>query len=235
MLDGSVESDRTLVLTFTRKAAWELKSRLTHLGAEGVQAGTFHAIAYAQLRRYWADTGRRLPAVVDGPDRVVRKLLGESPRARADVALTAAVSAEISWARARMLAPDDYPEAAFNEGRSGPDPSLVAETFTGYTSYKARKGLVDLDDLVEQCARLLEDDPKFSAAQRFLHRHFFVDELQDLNPAQWRLLPRMDRRWRRPVRRRGPAPSRLLLERSGPGLSRLHREARPRCDRDAPW
>jgi DNA helicase-2/ATP-dependent DNA helicase PcrA len=185
VLDGSAEPERTLVLTFTRKAAEELKTRLAHLGVDGVKAGTFHAMAFAQLRRHWADTGRRTPAVVDGPDRVVRKLLAERGR---EVQLSSAVSGEISWARARMLGPEDYSRDARDAGRSGPDFALVAELYSEYNAYKLKRGLVDLDDLVATCTYLLERNPDFCAAQRFLHRHLFVDELQDLNAAQWRLL-----------------------------------------------
>jgi DNA helicase II / ATP-dependent DNA helicase PcrA len=185
VLDGSADPEGTLVLTFTRKAAEELKTRLAHLGVDGVMAGTFHAIAFAQLRRHWADTGRRLPAVVEGPDRVVRKLLSGSGR---EVRLSSPVSNEISWARARMVTPEGYLQAAAVAGRSGPDPALVADIYADYNAYKTKRGLVDLDDLVVTCADLLERDPDFRAAQHFLHRHFFVDELQDLNAAQWRLL-----------------------------------------------
>jgi DNA helicase II / ATP-dependent DNA helicase PcrA len=185
VIDGSADPERTLVLTFTRKAAEELKARLAHLGVDGVKAGTFHAIAFAQLRRHWADTGRRLPAVVDGPDRIVRKLLSRSGR---EVRLASAVSNEISWARARMVGPEGYSQAAAVAGRSGPDRSLIAGIYADYNTYKTKRRLVDLDDLVVTCADLLERDPDFRAAQHFLHRHFFVDELQDLNAAQWRLL-----------------------------------------------
>ena len=79
VLEGSADAERTLVLTFTRKAAEELRKRLSHLGvAPAVNAGTFHAMAYAQLRRHWSDKGLRPPAVLDSPGRLVGRLLADS-------------------------------------------------------------------------------------------------------------------------------------------------------------
>jgi DNA helicase-2/ATP-dependent DNA helicase PcrA len=188
VLDGSADADRTLVLTFTRKAADELRKRLGRLGVPAVHAGTFHAVAYAQLRRHWSDEGRRFPAIVDSPARLVRKLLAESLREAPDRSLVASVCNEISWARAKVLSAGEYPAAANLAGRSSVDPDLVAAIYRDYSTAKDRRGVVDLDDLIEKCADLLENDEDFASAQRWWFRHFFVDELQDLNPAQWRLL-----------------------------------------------
>jgi DNA helicase-2/ATP-dependent DNA helicase PcrA len=179
ILDGSAEAERTLVLTFTRKAADELRKRLGRLDVSpAVNAGTFHAVAYAQLRRSWADS----------PARLVRKLLAERSGKKPEQSFVTSVCNEISWARAKVLAPDDYPEAANRAGRSTVDPEIVTSVFADYSAAKSRRGLVDLDDLVEHCADALERDEAFASAQRWWYRHFFVDELQDMNPAQWRLL-----------------------------------------------
>jgi DNA helicase-2/ATP-dependent DNA helicase PcrA len=189
ILDGSAEAERTLVLTFTRKAADELRKRLGRLDVTpAVNAGTFHAVAYAQLRRYWADSGRRSPAVLDSPARLVRKLLAEQSGRKPEQSLVTSVCNEISWARAKVLAPYDYPEAANRAGRSTVDPEIVTSVYADYSAAKHQRGLVDLDDLVEHCADALERDEAFASAQRWWYRHFFVDELQDMNPAQWRLL-----------------------------------------------
>jgi DNA helicase-2/ATP-dependent DNA helicase PcrA len=188
ILDGSGDADRTLVLTFTRKAADELKKRLRRLEVPAVHAGTFHAVAYAQLRRHWSDQGRKFPALVDSPTRFVKKLLAESSHRNPEQSLVTSVCNEISWARAKVLSAEDYPAAAKRARRSSVDLDLVATIYADYSVTKERRGVIDLDDLIEKCADLLEHDESFASAQRWWYRHFFVDELQDLNPAQWRLL-----------------------------------------------
>lgn len=189
VLDGSADAGSTLVLTFTRKSAGELRKRLEHLGvAARVNAGTFHAVAYAQLRRYWADSGVRRPSIIDSPERFLGRVLKDVTGTSFERTFVSAVAAEISWARARIVAPDDYASEARRAGRTSVDGDLVATVFGAYSEQKRRRGVVDLDDLVERCAELLERDTVFAQAQQWLFRHFFVDELQDLNPAQWRLL-----------------------------------------------
>ncbi len=189
VLEGTSDPERTLVLTFTRKAAEELRKRLAHLGvASAVSAGTFHALAYAQLRRHWADQGLKFPAVLDSPGRLVGRLLADSIGTKPEPGLVSTVCGEISWARARVLGPETYREEARRAGRSGTDPCVVADVYKSYRELKKHRGVVDLDDLVESCAELLEHDEAFRSAQHWRYRHLFVDELQDLNPAQWRLL-----------------------------------------------
>jgi len=186
--DGSARAEHTLAVTFTRKASRELRERLGRLGVSGrVSAGTFHAVALGQLRRHWADRGIRPPVVMDDPLRLVRAALG--PRARAGTA-PAAVLGEIHWAQVSMLGPDKYVDGARGSGRDlsmGFSLAAVAEVYAAYLGEKERRGLLDLDDLVTRCASLLEEDAA-AAAQRWRIRHVFVDEFQDVNPAQWRLL-----------------------------------------------
>lgn len=205
VLDGSADARHILVATFTRKAAAELRGRIARLGVEGgVWAGTLHAAAYRQLRRYWADGAVRAPAILDDPTRLVRKVLTEllGRDGRDDLVVSApaagsagtgglvgAVAGEVHWAQARLVAPADYPHAARRAGRVVPvSPSTVAEVYNRYREEKRHRGFVDLDDLLCECAFLVETDRDFAAVQRWQIRHVFVDEFQDLNPAQWRLV-----------------------------------------------
>lgn len=183
---GSADATHTLALTFTRKAAEELTKRLGQLGVrERVAAGTFHSIAYAQLRQWWADTGQRTPQLTESKMRLVAPLLG----AKRGVVQPVDVVSEIEWAKARLLTPQTYGVAVEELGRKPPlGIAEMAALYSRYESDKARKGIVDFDDLLVMCVRALETDREFAARQRWRFRHLFVDEFQDVNPAQHRLL-----------------------------------------------
>lgn len=192
ILTGSASAAHVLALTFTRKAAGELVTRLGHFGiARTVTAGTFHAVALAQLRRHLADQGREMPAILDRKARILGRLVRTDRTkgpARREVALSDLAS-EIEWAKARLLTPDRYAAAATAAGRRPPWPAdEVADVYEAYEREKRRRGLVDFDDLIWWCASALEHTAEFAAEQRFRFRHLFVDEFQDVNPAQWRLL-----------------------------------------------
>ncbi len=177
-----------LALTFTRRAADELSSRLAALGVrDHIAAGTFHAIAYAQLRRRWADTGQRPPALLDRKTRVLLRLL-PARRSASDPG-PAELAGEIEWAQARMLSPAAYPDAVAAAGRKPPMPAAaVASIYERYQQEKRRQHLVDFDDLLLECAQALETDVAFATTQRWRFRHLFVDQFQDVNPLQFRLL-----------------------------------------------
>ncbi len=186
--EGSAVASHVLALTFTRRAADELSTRLAALGVrDHVAAGTFHAIAYAQLRRRWADAGQRPPTLLDRKTRVLARLL-PARRSPSDPG-PAELAGEIEWAQARMVSPAGYAEAVAAAGRKPPLPaSAVAAVYERYQQEKQRQNLVDFDDLLLECARALETDTAFAATQRWRFRHLFVDEFQDVNPLQFRLL-----------------------------------------------
>jgi DNA helicase-2/ATP-dependent DNA helicase PcrA len=181
---GAAESDRVLALTFTRKAAGELNARLRALGVPGrPTAGTFHAVAYAQLRRRWADRDEREPALLDRKGMILGRLMRGSKAQPGDVA------SEIEWAKARMVNPSAYVIEATKAGRDAPLPlDEIADLYRRYEAEKRKGGLVDFDDLLIGLAKAIDDDVSFAAAQRWRFRHVFVDEFQDVNPVQHNLL-----------------------------------------------
>jgi DNA helicase-2/ATP-dependent DNA helicase PcrA len=183
-----IDPAHVLAVTFTRKAAGELRARLARLGVrESVTAGTFHAIALAQLRRRADEQGRAMPEILDRKVRVILRLLPQ--RGKEGALVAAELAAEIEWAKARLVKPDGYERAVAAAGRATPrPPAQVAEVFRAYEREKRKRGLVDFDDLISGCADVLERDVEFAAAQRWRFRHLFVDEFQDASAAQFRLL-----------------------------------------------
>jgi DNA helicase-2/ATP-dependent DNA helicase PcrA len=185
---GDADASHVLALTFTRKAAGELRDRLRRLGLrDGVAAGTFHGVAYAQLRGRWADEGRTAPGLLVRKGRllddIVRKARGPGQLSVPQLA------AEIEWAKARLTGPDGYAEAAAAARRRPPaPPKRIADMYRRYEDVKRQARMVDFDDLLRLCSHLIETDPDFAAAQRWRHRHVFVDEFQDVNPLQLALL-----------------------------------------------
>ncbi len=184
----TADARHVLALTFTRKAAGELRSRLRALGVRHqVAAGTFHGIAYGQLRQRWADLGMRPPTLLDRKVRLLARLVPRRDEGRSPS--LADLAGEIEWAKARMVSPARYPEAVVAAGRRPPlSAHEMAAVYRRYEDEKRRHGLVDFDDLLAACINDLEHDAGFAAAQQWRFRHLFVDEFQDVNPAQFRLL-----------------------------------------------
>ncbi|HUF84668.1 MAG TPA: ATP-dependent DNA helicase UvrD2 [Acidimicrobiia bacterium] len=185
---AQIDPDHVLALTFTRKAAGELVSRLGRLGVRRqVTAGTFHAIALAQLRRRCTDRDRTMPGILSRKARILAPMM--PGRGAAATVAAAEVASEIEWAKARLVRPDGYEAAVARARRDPPRPAAeIASLYERYERERRKRGVVDFDDLIWWCADALETDPEFQATQRWRFRHLFVDEFQDVNPAQLRLL-----------------------------------------------
>lgn len=188
---GMVDPRQVLTLTFTARAAGELRGRLRHLGVEGVQARTFHAAALRQLRYFW-------PSVVGGqpPEISASKapLIAEACRrlrVRADPTTIRDLAAEIEWAKVSEVGVDEYSARAKQAGRSEVgdlEPALVARIYSGYESVKRDRGVIDFEDVLLLSTAMLADDSAMSTAVRDQYRCLLVDEYQDVSPIQQRLL-----------------------------------------------
>ena len=185
--EGVIDPRHVLAVTFTRKAAGELSDRLERLGVRrAVTSGTFHGLALAQLRRRWLDRGEFVPALLERKAKILAPLLGGGPSVGAEAA---EVAGEIEWAKARLVVPEGYEAAVTAAGRATPRPAgEIASLYDRYETEKSRRGVIDFDDLLWRLADALDSDAEFAAVIRWRHRHLFVDEFQDVNPAQFRLI-----------------------------------------------
>jgi DNA helicase-2/ATP-dependent DNA helicase PcrA len=189
-----VRPDQALIVTFTDKAAGEMVERLKGLGLPGVTARTFHAHALSQLRHFWPihHDGAPLPALLDSKVPLLVPLARGLP---GHYRFTPAkdLADEIEWAKSRRLIPTTYERAvagsATTASREPPIPvDLFTRLFADYERAKARAGRIDFDDLLVETIDLLEADADAAATVRARKRWFSVDEYQDTNPNQQRLL-----------------------------------------------
>jgi DNA helicase II / ATP-dependent DNA helicase PcrA len=186
---GAVPPDQLLAVTFTARAAGELRTRLRRLGAQGVQARTFHAAALRQLT-YFAPRvlGGGMPEVVDKPLRLVGNAAARL-RLRTDRAELRDLAAEIDWAKAVLATPEEYPARARAAGReTSTTPETVAKVYAEYEQTKRRAGQLDFSDLLLVMAGAIEEYVDVAEEVRSRYRHFVVDEYQDVSPLQQRML-----------------------------------------------
>jgi DNA helicase-2/ATP-dependent DNA helicase PcrA len=185
-----VPPDQVLVVTFTEKAAAEMVERLRLLGLPGVTARTFHAQALSQLRHFWASRheGRPLPELLDSKLPIIGRLARQLP-GHYRFTPSKDLADEIEWAKTRRVLPGGYAATAAAAGREPPIPvDLFVHTYSGYEQAKERANRIDFDDLLLETVALLETDDEAAATVRARKRWFSVDEYQDTNPLQERLL-----------------------------------------------
>lgn len=189
-LTGRYDPRQVLAVTFTTRAAGEMRARLNDLGVPQVQARTFHSAALRQVRYFWPQAyGVPLPEVTEARMGLVAEAASRQ-RLRVDTALLRDLLAEISWAKVSNVTAGEYPALAraANRAVNGVDAETVAKVFTGYEAAKRNRGQIDFDDILLCAAALLGEHAEVAAQVRSQYRHFVVDEFQDVSPLQLSLL-----------------------------------------------
>lgn len=186
---GVYQPQQVLAVTFTARAAGEMRGRLRQLGADGVQARTFHSAALRQLQYFWPRAvGGEVPRLLE---RKVQLVAEAAARTGLRVQRTELrdLTGEIEWCKVTQIVPDDYPAAVAKTGREAPrDPAEIARVYATYEQTKRDRGVIDFEDVLLLTAAILEDRPEIAERVRAQYRHFTVDEYQDVSPLQQRLL-----------------------------------------------
>lgn len=185
---GEYSPGRVMAVTFTTRAAGEMRGRLRMLGVEGVNARTFHSAALAQVNYFWPIVAGGEPAPAISSNKV-RVLADAAPTLGLNLDTTTLrdVAAEIEWRKVSMLTIEQYART----GRPVPgrlDLGQVVALHDAYERLKDARRQLDFEDILLVCAGMIESEPRVARDVRERYRHFTVDEFQDVSPLQHRLL-----------------------------------------------
>lgn len=188
--EGRYDPSATLAVTFTTRAAGEMRSRLAQLGVRSAQARTIHSAALRQCQYFWPTAfGSEFPPVLANTFPLVARAAASVLRS-SEMALVRDLDSEISWSKSSNVGADRYAGIAAGAGRevSGASPAQVAAVISAYEKAKAGSGQIDFSDILLCAASLLAEHPAVAETIRGTYRHFVVDEYQDVSAVQHRLI-----------------------------------------------
>ncbi len=187
---GAYQPLGTLAVTFTARAAGQMRTRLRELGVQGVQARTFHSAALRQLQYFWPQAiGGAVPPIAAHTAPLIAEAANRL-RLRADRAVLRDLGDELRWTKVSCLTAETYAVAAAREGRSvtGYEATTVARFIETYEQVKSDRGVIDFEDVLLIMVGILSERGDVADQVRGQYRQFVVDEYQDVNAVQQRLL-----------------------------------------------
>lgn len=196
---GVTDANKTLALTFTARAAGEMRARLRTLGIPNATARTFHSAALKQLMYFWPYTfGGSFPSLLTVKSGFLSESISRADTALAPQASTLReVAGEIEWAKVLEIGPEDYVESALGQGRAirvqnsksdKQNLEEVSKIYSAYETLKREERAIDFEDVLLLTVGMLEEDRDVRERIRDQYRYFTVDEYQDVSPLQQRLL-----------------------------------------------
>ena len=191
---GTMDPQKALALTFTAKAAGEMRARLRSLGVPTVAARTIHSAALKQLLYFWPSVfGGRTPDLITTKtgflsEAINRAGLSDSVRAT-NRELMRDIASEIEWAKVSQVAPSDYvDEISKRMQKPRVLPEQMVQIYTAYESVKKQELAIDFEDVLLLCAAMLEEEREVRERVQDQYRYFTIDEYQDVSPVQQRLI-----------------------------------------------
>jgi len=191
---GTMDPAKVLALTFTAKAAGEMRARLRTLGVPTVAARTIHSAALKQLLFFWPSVfGGRTPDLMTTKtgfltEAINRAGLSDSLRAT-NRELMRDIASEIEWAKVSQVGPTDYiNEVSKRSQKPRLLPEQMVQVYTAYESIKKQELAIDFEDVLLLCAAMLEEEREVRERVQDQYRYFTIDEYQDISPIQQRLI-----------------------------------------------
>jgi len=196
---GVTDPSKTLALTFTARAAGEMRARLRTLGVPNATARTFHSAALKQLMYFWPYSfGGSFPKLLTMKSGAIAEALSRTDSSLAPQTSTLRdIASEIEWAKVLEVSPSEYVEAALGAGRQIRIPNNkgdkanmeeISKVYQSYETLKQQERAIDFEDVLLLTVGMLEEDRGVRERVRDQYRYFTVDEYQDVSPLQQRLL-----------------------------------------------
>ena len=189
ILRGDFSENRVMALTYTNRAAGELRARLRGLGVHSVNAKTFHAAALSQLEYFWRDFfGIKAPRVLDSKSKAIGRA-AEALKIRLDANTIRDIASEIEWRKYSMLSLEEYLDVLSSRPViQGLAPIRSYEIQVAYEDAKVKAKQIDWEDVLLLCTGMLKSEPRALAHVHQQYRFFTVDEYQDISKLQQELL-----------------------------------------------